>query len=322
MLLLRAIPLSFAIFWRFLLVLPLWTIFYAALIAFSISAFLAAPQLGLIGIMVIWPILGLLSVAITYIIAVHPYLVAIRLGFRARGISSEYSDKRIFGAAVGFGLFEAIVGSIVAYTFAAIALVIATGGANFATLYAPQVTDPMATLATQATRTSPNVLIIVIAIAIMALRAALLPVLAQAAAGRSPEGHPHAPLAGFGQNFAPLMVLLVGITLFSIGVHLFIGNAVSILGLVGLLTDGLRDTIDLLIGQRAFAFDFNDTIVLIGIILLSIWLFSLQCAGAVVSYESSMSQNAAKKQAKAEAIKEETADIGDLLRARMPKRPG
>ena len=322
MLLLRAVPLSFAIFWRFILVLPLWTIFYAVLVAFFMWAVLASISLGMVGLVVLFPLLSLAGIAVSYIIAVHPYLVATRIGLRARGIQTDYSDKRIFGAAVGYGVFEAVVGSMIAFGFAAV-VALATGGADaLATLNPPQVTDPMATIASQAMRASPDLLILVIAAVVMALRAALLPVLAQAAAGRSPEGHPHAPLAGFGQNFVPLMVLLAAIALFSIGFRAFLGNAVSVLGLVGLLTDGLRDSIELLMGQRLFAFDKADTLTLVGVILLSIWLFSLQCAGAVVSFECSMTQTAAKKKAVAAATRQETADIGDLLRARMPKRQG
>jgi len=72
MLLLQTFPLSVAIFWRFMLVLPLWTLFYIFLTAITFYGFftilIGIPVIGLL-LLVLIPVV---SKIISYIISMHP----------------------------------------------------------------------------------------------------------------------------------------------------------------------------------------------------------------------------------------------------------
>jgi hypothetical protein len=100
MIVLKSIPLSLSVFWRFLVVLPLFVpIALAVVLSFS----LVLPFLA-----------GVFSnIALTF-----ATLVAIRAGFQAQGVSLTPVFSKLFFSSVKWGLFETVVYAVLAVTLA------------------------------------------------------------------------------------------------------------------------------------------------------------------------------------------------------------
>lgn len=318
MILLRAFPLSLSILWRFILVLPLWTVFYTVITVISVfgvlSLLASIPIVGLL-FLIVAPLLG---IVITYIIAIHPYLIGIRIGLRVLGFKAESSQERLLGGAVVYGLVEAIVAFLFLVVITAgFIIVIQTELALSDALDVPQITDPIADLSREIAFGALNVLAVLSSIAVMALRAALLPVLAGVAAGGGSNGRLHTPLGEFGANFASMMGLLLMISAISTVVIPFVGDAFRYVGLTSVLSNQLSDVVLFVVGEKDVAFTLAHALLVLAAIILSIWLFCLQCAGAALSYESRSGQTAKEKQAVAMAQQANSQSIADLRRSRM-----
>ena len=322
MILLRSFPLSLSIFWRFLLVLPLWTVFYLVITTFSVFGSLMLIGSNLIVTIFAMIVIPFVMTAIVYIISMHPYLIGIRIGLRVLGFRTDPSQKRLLIGATGYGLLEAIVAFIfTSILFAGSLILLRSEVGLLAALQVDPTVDPIATLSRELAFGAMTVLSFLSAVAVMALRAAILPALANFAAGRSPNGVSYSSVDGFGANFGMMMALLLMITAISAVIIPFAGDAFEYLGLTNVLTNELGDIVLFVFGDKDVSFTMLHAFMVATAILVSIWLFCLQCAGAALSYASRAEQSVSRREVAVQAQQARSEDIGELLRSRMPKHP-
>lgn len=321
LLLLRAFPLSISILIRFLLVLPLWAIFYIAITVIAIvSSLQIMATAPIVGIMVLM-ILSVLAFAISYIISMHPYLIGIRIGLRVLGIETRQSQKRLLAGAVGFGFLEAIVATVLlGIILVGDVLVIQRDFGLLSAIDIDQIPDPVASLSRQISFGVLVVLPILSSIVVMALRAALLPAMANFVVGRDPSGRFRSNLDGFGANFITMMLLMLMITGVSAVVIPLVGDAFQYVGLTTALLDGLSDIVLFAFGEQEMTFTLAHALAVIAALIISIWLFCLQCAGAALSYENRVNAISIGKKLKTKSSLGGHESMAELRRSRMPDR--
>ncbi len=319
--LLRTLPLSFSILWRFLLVLPLWAVFYIAIslipLIGSLSLLATVPILGLLGLLILTPI----AIAVSCILSVHPYLIGTRIGLQALGIETNTSSKRLLKGSIGFGIFEGIIVFFFSAALAAVAYALVQNGVGSAeAVGGEKITDPVAILSRSVAFGTLTVFTVLSSIVVMALRAAILPALANFAVGRSPRGSLHGLLDGFGEKFITMMLLMLMITAISALAIPFAGDAFQFIGLTNMLSNALNGIIVFALAEREMSITLAHVAIVFGAIILSVWLFCLQCAGAALSYEDRAHQIVLEKQSKEAARRDIPEDMAALRRSRMPNR--
>jgi len=312
MLLLQTFPLSVAIFWRFMLVLPLWTLFYIFLTAITFYGFftilIGIPVIGLL-LLVLIPVV---STIISYIISMHPYLIGIRIGLRVLGHKTEHSQHKLMIAAVGYGFIEGLVAVLLSAVIFAAWLMVQQGDIEQvrAILHA-QVPDPVASLSQQVAFGRYTALTAINEVVALLLRAALLPTLASVAAGRN-----HRPYDEFGAKLPLMVLLLLMITAVSTVMLPLMGTGASYLGLTQALVSHL-DRVILFVTGKGGEFTMLHAFVIAGSVCVGVWLFCLQCAGAALAH-SGETVRPSKPSSKHPPIS--TDDISALRRARMGKK--
>ncbi len=325
MLLVRTFPLSLTIFWPFSFALVVWTTFYLVVmyLAFLLMAGLRITYGD-------WPVIGSLFqfalplsfLMIAHVISIHLYLTGIKIGLTSLKIETERSETKLFVAACAYGVLEAILALALFtvmtgfYAFSQIQTPI------YISLQYPSLTDPIAEMSRSIVFAPVTpVLPIFIGILLIMLRAALLPVLAGTVVGRAPSGRLHEPFGGFGQNFVRLFLLMILIMAISILVTPFLGSASQYIGLTTTITDQAGITfIRFMGGAEEFRLSFTYALSVLGAVCISIWLFSLQCAGAALAYRDQVGQFVTRAQTEASKRRLEAhSEAGDLLRSRMPK---
>ena len=312
MLLLQTFPLSVAIFWRFMLVLPLWTLFYIFLTAITFYGFftilIGIPVIGLL-LLVLIPVV---STIISYIISMHPYLIGIRIGLRVLGHKTEHSQHKLMIAAVGYGFIEGLVAVLLSAVIFAAWLMVQQGDIEQvrAILHA-QVPDPVASLSQQVAFGRYTALTAISGVVALLLRAALLPTLASVSAGRN-----HRPYDEFGAKLPLMVLLLLMITAVSTIMLPLMGTGASYLGLTQALVSHL-DRVILFVTGKGGEFTMLHAFVIAGSVCVGVWLFCLQCAGAALAH-SGETVRPSKPSSKHPPIS--TDDISALRRARMGKK--
>lgn len=317
MFLLRALPLSLAILWRFMIAAPFLVVLYMALVIGSFA-------LSYVALMIFAPlaiVTGIVGIALAFIVAVHPYLIGTKIGLQVLDIKT--GDPAHFKNAMLYGLIEAIAGFIVAMVILAVGLLITTGGLDPRALMSVNPSnDPTAAIGSALT-SDAGLIAMAIVIGGLMLRAALLPALAGAAAGRDPRSSLHTPLSGFGSNFVPMTVFLILVG--GIGALLLpLFGMVSGLGLAQLLTNDLTAAIYQYTSDSGeeITYSVGSIAMIAGAVVASVWLLCLQCAAAALSYEARIAQAETRKIQIREDNKADPDEIRDLLRSRMPKMDG
>lgn len=319
--LLRTLPLSISILWRFLLVLPLWAVFYIAIslipLVGSLSLLNTFPVLALLGLLILTP----LSIVVSSILSIHPYLIGIRLGLQTMGIETNKSSKRLLKGSIGFGIFEGLIGFLFsAALFAVFYALLKNGIGSAEAIGAEKITDPIAILSRGAAFGTLTVFSVLSSIAVMALRAAILPALANFTVGRSPRGSLHGLLDGFGEKFITMMLLMLMITGISALAIPIAGDAFQFIGLTNMLSNALNGIVVFALAEREISITLTQTAIAFGAIILSVWLFCLQCAGAALSYENRAREIVLEKESKEAARRDIPEDMAALRRSRMPNR--
>lgn len=300
--------------------MPLWVLFYTVITAFTVFG-----SLMLIGSNMIVTVFALIifpfaTMAIIYILSMHPYLIGIRIGLQVLGFKTDPSQKRLLIGATGYGLLEAIVAFIfTAFLFAGSLILLQSEVGLAAALNVDPTLDPIATLSHELAFGALTLLSFLSAVAVMALRAAILPALASFAAGRSPNRVSYSPVDGFGANFVMMMLLMLMITGISAVIIPFAGDASEYLGLINLLTNELGEVVLFVFGDKDVSFTMLHAFIICGAIIVSVWLFCLQCAGAALSYASRADQSILNRKVAVQAQQARSEDIGELLRSRMQK---
>lgn len=316
MIILRVFPLSFSILWRFLIALPVWVILYIIMTVLSVYGFVAlAGVIPAVG----WLVGMVLGLAVSFIITMHPYLLGIHIGLSVLGVRPKTSQTELFGPAIGYGIVEAAVGFVLSGAVLAVWLMAVQGNLDTnAALNAERAKDPVMELSRSLAFGTITIVALISNAVLIALRAALLPVLAGAAAGRSPRGGSHAPFQGFGNSFLSIMAVLLMSIGFCTFVIPYLAGAADYVGLISSLTNGLTEAVLFFSSEQEFSFTVGHAIMVVVVIVLSVWLFCLECAAAALAYQARMRVHptkavlAATKNAPSE-------DISALLKARMPK---
>lgn len=315
MLVLRALPFSFSILWRMLLVLPFVAIF--AVICWVVSLFM------IMFFAVISPVVAIVLMIVVSIVtfssvSILPTLVGMRLALESQGVQPKNTYGRLVLPTFGYGLIE---GLLVVLVIVAFAFVLASGSPlTFNDIFM----DPngfsesdVAPILTE----NPSLFLIGflgVFIAIAAIRAALLGPLAGASVGCDPDGQPHTPLYGFGSRF--LSLLIVVIVAWS---GLFVSGFV-IAALAGAL--GLEAEFQAMLLQSEmliYTYDFSQLTWGVGLwiaftILIWVWAQSYQAAGAAMAYLDKTVVCKAIVVEQTQVAKMSDDDLRNLWKSRMP----
>jgi hypothetical protein len=318
----RAIPFSFSILWRYVIALPVLVIM---LVAFGLIAAILAFVASMLSPFVAMLIIIAFAVGATAI----PVMVGLRVGLQAHYLKPRINYLQMLKPAIGYGLFEAVL----------ILMILGVVGAIF--LYFSSMTPPelialgeleFDVVIETLVAANPALawsLIGFMALATFAVRAALLVPLAGASIGADPSGRPHTPFYGFGSGFLSVVALVL---LSQLGLSFSGPIAVSGLDLFGISQAAVMQIL-LVAGSFQGPADLADlgqeALILIGVVVfLSLFFFSLQCAGAVLVFLGKYEQVKNRQNAFDEVMRAEEerakpmkdTDLRELLRSRMPER--
>lgn len=315
----KAFLLSFAILWRYLLVLPLLLIL---LVLFGVVSFVVSALLGLFA-----PFLSLVfAMAFGVASGVVAVMAGLRVGLQSYHVRPRNSYAGLIVPAVGYGMFEALL--VLFMIAATIAVLIAATPLDVDQLLAmsgPTDTDVL----TNFYEYNAGLAVAVSVAAgglIAALRSALMVPLAGAAIGQDPDGRSHTPFYGFGQGFGALFPLVL---ISQLGVFLSVPFVIWIAGPLGIWESIAATQAEtagtLLEGREAYMPYAWDAGLLTAMYLaLALYFFSLQCAGAVLIYlrkiEGSPKKAAVRTQTVADETQSEQTDMMALMRSRMPTK--
>lgn len=318
MFILRAFPFSFSILWRYALVLPIMVL------VFCVYAIIAVFFGFLFG--VVSPALAaLLALAVGLASSVIPAMVGTRIGLQALGVQPRNSYASLILPAIGYGLFEGFcVLSIMLLTLAAVTFATPF---NFMELLSLNQAGADAAFARLLAENAP-VTLAAFAVAsfwVVAVRTALLVPFAGASVGIDPSGRVHTPFYGFGGGFWSILILVIISYIGSVVIIPIIAVLTQIIGLGGFFAEGLLQ-VEKAITEVEFDFLGAEALITYGLIILAmLWLFSLQCAGAVLVFHNRKRQYdiAREDYQKANEGPDEPpmpkTDMRELLRSRMPQ---
>lgn len=276
MLVFQAFPLSFSIFWRFALALPI------ILIGLFLYGFIGGLISFLLGL-----IFPPLAIFVTFLIGassgVIPALVGARFGLQARGIRPKVGYRALIVPALAYGTVEGITATIcMAFAIGAFFLLTSFSSANLAVLaenpeLAARLWDPSLTL--------PVVAALAISFfGICAIRAALLVPVASGSIGRDPDDRPYTPFRHFGASFGSIFALVI---LSYIGLIFIYAVAVIVVFATGFFTQLQDEFVELSSMINGFA-PIRPLWSLIGLfvanVLIGFWAFSLQSAGGALGF--------------------------------------
>ncbi len=318
----RAFPFSFSILWRYVIALP---VLILAMILFGIVAVILTAIFMLLS-----PFLGtLFAVAFGFGVSVVPLMVGMRVGLQGRRVRARTGYMGIVMPALGYGFFEAMCILFL--------LIVTAGLALFATPITLTDLTSIQTIgfqgiAMQLLSIDPTIAWAIVgffALATFALRACLLVPFAGASVGADPDGRKHTPFYGFGSGFASVFALVlvtqIGLTfVYPITIYLFETSGYSIDLAARLEAAGpIEEWRDLLLLGPEFG------MFIAAGFLVSLFFFSLQCAGAVLVFLEKRAAFTAGQKAWDEAMLEqeeerpapmEETDLLELVRSRMPDK--
>lgn len=312
MLFLRALPFSFAILWRFILILPFLLIFFVFYLILSV---IAGVFFGFISIVLTIIIL----LATNFVMTMIPIIVGVRLGLRARREKVESTFSGVLLAALGYGALEAMLRLILVFfgflAFVALSEEVSLRNVSHAFGQFSQAEADIAA----ADFTLVSVIGITLIIAAALIRAALLPAFAGAAAGLDPSGKKHTPFNGIGTSFvAMLFVVVLGYILaFMMFPAMFFAS--GSFGVREMVLARLADLEAVFEGGTGYQFSFIDLGIVVALFLPSLWLICFQSAGSALTYAQRLVVQEAQAAEEPAGQRMDPDELRDLLRSRMPK---
>ena len=319
MIVLRAIPFSVAILWRYLLVFPF------LIIAFFFFGLLAVFLVVIFGF--VSPLLGLLiAMAFSMAFSIVPAMVGTRLGLQAKQVKPRIGYFGMLVPALGYGLLEGVF----------MLFLIVLGMAVFAFLTPIDIVAlfqlgvlESADVFEQLMTTNPQLatsLTVIGTLAVFALRAALLVPLTGASVGEDFNGRRHTPFYGMGRGMYQNLILVILSYMASALVVPFVFYL--------LLQMGYGDLVEettLKLSQISEVEDFLEiwqelAIFAVMCLFFYLWAFSLQCAGGVLVYMQNLGRGPKERllteptleRALNESLDE--VDLKALRRSRMPSQ--
>lgn len=315
----RAIPVSLAILWRFLLVFPFVVL---AIVLCAMIAFFPTLLFTYVS-----PLFGV-GMLISFIIAssVVPAMVGTRLGLTAYQVKTRNSYLGLMIPAIGYGILEGVC-TLIMFGLAVASFVYVTPLSldDLSQMAASDTAELVASL--MAANAGLAIALIVFgAFAIASMRAALLVPFAGASVGRDPNGQLHTAFLGFGCGFFSMLILVAASYALMLGAVPIVIYGLAELGHAEmmsvvyerfLLINNLQDFANIVLELLVFAS-----------LCLFVYLmaFSIQCAGAVVIFLQLIRnvdtghKMSDKEVAMLSKSAHDNPEMRDLVRSRMPPR--
>lgn len=319
MYLLRAFPFSFAILWRYALVLPILVL---VLIVYGFMAAVMAFVLGYVSP----AFAALVAVSFGLASSVIPAMVGTRLGLQARGLKPRTSYLGLMVPAIGYGLFEGFCVLVV--------LAVSLGAIIFTTpLTVPEMLQLGAVgnevLFARLLEVNAPITLAVIAVAgfwIIAIRTALLVPFAGASIGMDPDGRSPTPFYGFGSGFWSILILVIISYLGTALIPLILILVVPLLGFGELIVAATGQIEQIQTRGGLNRLGIEALIVFCLWLFMVLWFFSLQCAGAALVFLRHKERFDIEREDINKALEQPSepsmpkTDMRALVRSRMPQR--
>ncbi|MEJ6396924.1 hypothetical protein [Yoonia sp. 208BN28-4] len=273
MVILRAFPLSFSIYWRMLLVFP---VIIVALIVLG----------GLVGLLVLilamllpTVIVSVLVFALCMSFMTTPLLVGMRMGLIALG----HTPRNTYGGLWGFAAMYGLVMALLTTVITAIVLIVSSFLFGFAPM-SPGLGGADILMALSQNSTLATGLFITINLIPFCIFAALMMPMAASSIGKDTNGERHTPFAGFGKGFIPVVVLMLVAQAVNIAAMVIIPTVFA--SIAGDAT--LMNALATMGRYRGGELPRGTGLLFAGIVLpylvCALWTISLQCAAAVRVY--------------------------------------
>ncbi len=325
MLVLRAIPFSFAILWRMTIVLPFvglaLAVFSVMFVIWFLTSLIFFPSIALIimSLFAYFPVAGFLVLfaVMSAMMSVVPTMVGTRLGLQARGVIVRDGYGKMVLPALGYGLFESLLGIIlISAGFALFLLVSPLTLADLSMLTETSSEQEIFDVFSGSGRIAWPVIILV-ALVIAAVRALLLVPLAGASIGRDANGSMHTPFMGAGTSFLSVFVVVLLASCSSYFVAPLVAFVAELIGYVDAQIGVLKTT-----GKTGFEdislATWQGWALLTLIVLYWIWIFSLQCAVAVLAYLQKQEAYEEIRNAEVAVKRMAAEEVRGLWKERMP----
>ena len=269
----QAIPLSFSIFWRLAMVLPVMLIGLTLYVLIGL----------LLGFLI-----GLLIPALSFIVAflivasstVIPVLLGTRFGLQAMDIRPSNRVRGlvlpaiVYGAVQGVGM-TAIFGLMAAFSAALVSPEL---------LNLNQTTEQALGYMETAWAIPAALALIAVFLSICSIRASLLVPIASASIGRDPDGLTYTPFRHFRASFGPLFALTVTSYVGAIILYSCVIILTIVSGMAQTLVADVQEFANMTKGTAPLRPIWSLVILWVVYALIGVWAFSLQCAGGVVGY--------------------------------------
>ncbi|KJZ20381.1 hypothetical protein [Loktanella sp. S4079] len=316
MIVIQSLGLSFRIFIRLLFILPLLAVLYITLqfLLFGVTIALLGPSLFVsLLAMLCSTVIGVL---VSWFITMHPFFVGVKIGLRCLDVPVK--KERAIKTVIGYGFVDWLAISGVA--FIVITGTLALAG-DLAHLGLPQdkdrVLDPTAAFADLIYRRDIAIPTILIGLSVLLIRSALLPAIASFLTADQVGKVRLSNFDGFGAKLPTMIALSVLSCVIPLGVMPIVGEAQEYLGFINVFTETFEATHNLVLGRDIEA-SVNTFIYIAIAVLISVWAFSLQCAGAAVIQKARIAESGNNLMQGQGA----DVDVGELMRSRMPGRGG
>ena len=334
MIFLRAIPFSLSILWRYAMVLPLLIL---AMIMFAIVAAIPMLILGFIS-----PLIGfVLAMAFSVGLSVVPIMVGTRVGLQSYRVKPKNTYAGVLVASIGYGLFEALCLIVLfAAGLGVFMLLSSVSIPELLTSTGPDTSALMSELMDDNT-TLGYAVFAVGGLLMAALRAALLVPFTAASVGNDPDGRKYTPFYGFGSRFGSmfsLVILSYILSFFAVPLAIMIATPFGLSEAMA-ETQAILDSYSELgifgasnrFGPSLSYFDLpifgvGGVVVVAAAFFISLFAFSLQCAGAVLVYmehKGAYMMMRKEVESEMEEVREapmQNTDMMELMRSRMPTR--
>jgi len=320
---LRSFPFSFAILWRFIIVLPI------LIIALTMLGIMAAIFMFFVAF--ISPIFTIMiAVAFGVGASVVPVMVGMRLGLQAHDVRPKNTYFGVMISAIGYGLFESFCALLLIGLASGLFLLLSPLSLDTLALLARQ---DNADLIDQLAATSPVLtygLIAATSLLMLSLRAGLLVPFAGASIGADPNGRHHTPFFAFGHGFWGLLVLVIIAYLGSMIVIPLVVLICAALGFGETLTLAMAEIERTGTNNLTNLLGLEVAVFAVLALFFYLWFFSLICAGGSLRYRQlqlavEQSQKERERQVDAQLKSDEPpmandVDMLDLIRSRMPDK--
>ncbi len=288
--------------------------FLTSLLFFPSVAFLIITTVLLFPMAAFLVMLAVMSA----MMSVVPTMVGARLGLQARGIIVKDGYGKMVLPALGYGLFESLLGIILMSTGFGLFLLISPLSLSDLSQLAEEESQIAMIEAFSGSGEYAWPIILAISMIMIAVRALLLVPITGASIGKDANGIMHTPFMGAGTRFLSVLcvVILAGVASFCIAP--FLALVGEIIGFGDAQIDALKSA-NKDIDTAMPSISTWQLWVLLALAILSwIWIFCLQCAVAVLAYLDKKREYEEIRNAEVEVKRMAAEEVRGLWKERMP----